>query len=106
MLVTNEKELGEAIKNGQDYIEVEGDLVNKVFKIKASGKVVWGIIGAAIVGIICGTILGVGKTFPLHESKYLNKGGNKNIPTTNSSNGIKNYNLSKDGNKVILTKIK
>jgi len=42
MTVTNEKELGEAIKNGQDYIEVEGDLVKKVFKCKANGKVVWG----------------------------------------------------------------
>lgn len=46
--MTTEKELGEALKNDQDIIEIEGDLKNKVLKIKATGKVAW---GACIVSI-------------------------------------------------------
>ncbi|MDR2199483.1 MAG: hypothetical protein LBR53_08535 [Deltaproteobacteria bacterium] len=48
--VKDEKELGEALKNGADYIIVEGDLANKVIRIKASGNVAWVIaIGAIAV---------------------------------------------------------
>lgn len=42
--MTNEKELGEAIKNGEDYIEIEGDLRKKVFKIKSKGKISWAVV--------------------------------------------------------------
>lgn len=54
--VKTEKDLGDAIKNGQDTIEIEGDLVKNVLKIKATGKVVWavavGTIGVAVVAIL------------------------------------------------------
>ena len=56
MSVKNEKELAQAIKNGDDYIEVEGDLAKKTLKIKATGKVAWAIaiggIGVATVAIL------------------------------------------------------
>lgn len=52
MVVKNEKELGEALKEGVDTIVVEGDLKNKVVRIKATGKVAWAIaIGAIAVAV-------------------------------------------------------
>ena len=36
MKIKTEKELGEALKNDQDRIEIEGDLSRKVIKIKAT----------------------------------------------------------------------
>lgn len=39
--VKTSKELGEAIKSNEDYIYVEGDLKNKVIRIKATGKIAW-----------------------------------------------------------------
>jgi hypothetical protein len=56
MAISNEKDLGDAIKNEQDTIEIEGDLGKKVLKIKATGKVAWmvasGAIGVAVLAII------------------------------------------------------
>lgn len=50
--MTTEKELGEALKNNYDTIEVEGDLSKKVLKIKATGKVAWGVcIGCIVVAV-------------------------------------------------------
>lgn len=46
--VRTSKELGIAIKNNEDYIYVEGDLKNKIIRIKATGKIAWGIAGASI----------------------------------------------------------
>jgi hypothetical protein len=57
--IQTEKELGEALKNDQDTIEIEGDLQKKVLKIKATGKVAWAIaIGA--IGIAVVVALGSG----------------------------------------------
>ena len=42
------KELAEAIKNKEDTIYIEGDLKNKVIRIKATGKVAWGVCAAAL----------------------------------------------------------
>ena len=54
--VTNEKELTEALRNESSEIEIEGDLANKVIRIKARGKVAWAVaIGA--IGIIAGIII-------------------------------------------------
>lgn len=39
MYVSDEKELGSALKSGEDTIEVEGDLKDKVLRIKATGRV-------------------------------------------------------------------
>ena len=53
MVVKTEKELGKAVNEEQDTIEIEGDLSKKVFKIKATGKVAWGVcLGALTVAII------------------------------------------------------
>lgn len=41
MAISNEKDLGEAVNNEQDTIEIEGDLGKKVLRIKATGKVAW-----------------------------------------------------------------
>ena len=38
MLVTNEKELGKALNDNVDEIEIEADFRKKVIKIKAKGK--------------------------------------------------------------------
>lgn len=53
MTVTTEKELGNAINDNIDTIEIEGDLAKKVVKIKATGKVAWAAcIGSLTVAII------------------------------------------------------
>lgn len=46
--VKTEKELGDAIKNEEDEIEIEGDLVSKTIRIRATGKVAWAIAVGAI----------------------------------------------------------
>lgn len=48
--VKTEKELGEALKRGDDTIEIEGDLANKIIKIRATGKVAW-VIAIAAIGV-------------------------------------------------------
>jgi len=56
MTIKNAKKLGQAIKEGQDTIEIEGDLKKKVLRIKATGKVSWavaiGAIGVALASVI------------------------------------------------------
>ncbi|ERP30687.1 hypothetical protein [Chitinivibrio alkaliphilus] len=56
MAIDNEKDLGKALKDGQDTIEIEGSLKDKVLKIKATGKVAWavaiGAIGVSVVAIL------------------------------------------------------
>ena len=52
MKVNNEKELGKALHEEKDSIEIEGDLAKKVIRIKATGKVAWGVlIGSLAVAI-------------------------------------------------------
>ena len=56
MAIDNEKDLGKALNEDQDTIEIEGSLKDKVIKIKATGKVAWviaiGAIGVAVVAIL------------------------------------------------------
>lgn len=47
-VISTSKELGQAIKEEKETIEIEGDLVAKVIKIKATGKVAWGVAAAAL----------------------------------------------------------
>lgn len=61
MAITNEKELGQALKNEQDTIEIEGSMVTKVVKIKATGKVAWAIAFGAI-GVAVLITMGSGGT--------------------------------------------
>lgn len=46
-------EFGKAIKSSEDEIIIEGDLVNKVIRIKAVGKGIWAVcivaLGAAVI---------------------------------------------------------
>ncbi len=52
MKIDNEKDLGRALKEEQDCIEIEGDLATKVVRIKATGRVAWCVcIGCFIVAI-------------------------------------------------------
>lgn len=52
MIIENEKDLGTAIKNGEQCIEIEGDLGKKVLRIKATGKVAWAVaIGGLTVAV-------------------------------------------------------
>ena len=39
--VRTAKELGQALKSNEHYIYVEGDLKNKIIRIKAVGKIAW-----------------------------------------------------------------
>ena len=61
MVITNEEELGETLKEEPDTIEIEGDLKNKVLRIKATGKVSWAIAIAAI-GIAVTILISTGGT--------------------------------------------
>lgn len=49
MAIKTTKELGEALKQDQDTIEIEGDLARSTFRIKAAGKVAWVVAFGAIV---------------------------------------------------------
>lgn len=54
-MIDSAKDLGKAIKNGEEYIEIEGDLKDRVIKIKATGMVAWavaiGAVGVAITSV-------------------------------------------------------
>lgn len=56
MGISNEQELGNALKSDQDTIVIEGDLKKKVIIIRGKGKVAWaiafGAIGIAVTIII------------------------------------------------------
>ena len=52
MKIRTEKELGEALKKGQEQREIEGDLAKKVIKIKVTGHVAWAVaIGAIAISV-------------------------------------------------------
>lgn len=65
--MTNEKDLGEAIKNNEDTIEIEGDLKKKVIRVKITGDRAWaiaiGAMGVAVTVIIATAATG-GTTAP------------------------------------------
>lgn len=69
MKVKNEDELGKALKNDVDVIEVEYDLKNKVLKIKGIGDIAWaiciGAIAVAVTGILV-TMATAGTTAPVN----------------------------------------
>ena len=59
MEVKNAKELGQAIKDGKDVIELEADLAKKVIKIKATGNVAWGVAASALAVAITTSIISI-----------------------------------------------
>lgn len=73
--VRTEKELAEAIKRGDDTIEIEGSLADKTIRLRATGNVAWAVaIGA--VGIAFYSSVTMKNTPPgeIAEVKYF-KGG-------------------------------
>lgn len=55
MKVSNEKELGKALRNGEDRIEIEVNLPvsNAVIKVKAASNVAWAVaIGGIAVAVL------------------------------------------------------
>src|SRR5512133_2681636 len=51
--ISDAKKLGEALRNDEDSIIIEGSLAQKVLRIKATGKVAWAVaIGAIAVVIV------------------------------------------------------
>ena len=58
--MTTERELGEALKKDQDTIEIEGDLAKKTIKIKATGKVTWGVCIACIAVAVTMSVVTIG----------------------------------------------
>ncbi len=59
MEVKNAKELGQAIKDGKDVIELEAYLAKKVIKIKATGNVAWGVAAGALAVAITTSIISI-----------------------------------------------
>lgn len=57
MKISTNKELGKALKNKEESILIEGDLANKVIRIKATGKLAWGITIAAISTSVAAILL-------------------------------------------------
>lgn len=50
--VKTAKELGLAIKSNEKYIYVEGDLKNKVIRIKTTGKIAWALAAGSLAAAI------------------------------------------------------
>lgn len=48
--VTTESQLGKAVKEKKDVIEIEGSLADKTFKIRATGKAAW-IVAVGAIGV-------------------------------------------------------
>lgn len=63
--VRTEAELGEALKNNEESIEIEGDLAKKTFKIRATGKVAWAVCIGAIGVAIYSVVATVGTSSPV-----------------------------------------
>lgn len=65
MAITDEKELSKALQDGIDSIEIEGNLKDKVLRIKASGKVAWvialGAIAIAVIVALSNTLVNIGE---------------------------------------------
>lgn len=49
---TTAKELADSVKKHEEEIVIEGDLKNAVFRIKATGKVAWGVCAASLAAAI------------------------------------------------------
>lgn len=73
MAITTEEELGDALKNEQDTIEIEGNLSERVLTIKSTGKISWFFAKRAIgnsveiivhIGLPARVCLGIGPIRP------------------------------------------
>jgi len=57
--VASESDLGDALKSNADTIVIEGDLVKKVIRIRATGKIAW-VIAIAAIAIAVGIAIASG----------------------------------------------
>lgn len=73
--MTTEKELGEALKNGWNTIEVEGNLADMIVKIKATGNVAWGVCIACIAVAVSMAVITIGS-------------GGTAVPVTGAAAGV------------------
>ena len=73
--VTNATELGKAVENEEQEITIEGDLANKVVKIKATGKVAWviafGAVTLAIVAVLASPSVALGPAGVITEGALI-----------------------------------
>ena len=130
MLIDNEKDLGNAIKNGEQCIEVEGELGQKVFRIKAVGAVAWAVAIAGLtvaVAASIATIATIGTGTPVtvpattagiaSAAAVLGGAGVSGVTVAASAatiavagggvgtlNKLRNYKMEKQGDRVILKK--
>lgn len=119
--VTSAKELGEALKAGADTIEIEGDLSKRVLRIKATGKVAWGIaIGAIVVAVVAILAAPAGGGVPALASAFTAPAAAAvlGVPTTVAAisiavaaggvaalNSLRKYKIvSKNGDKLVIKK--
>lgn len=56
MTVYNENELGRAIQNEENYIEIQGGFVSDIRKIKALNRVMWCLV-LSVLALIIATLL-------------------------------------------------
>lgn len=64
-MVSTEKELAQSLKENKSTIEIEGDLCRKVIRIKATGKLAWGVALAAITVAVVATLSSGGMALPV-----------------------------------------
>ncbi len=88
--VSTAEQLGEAIKNQESTIEIEGDLANKTIRIRATGNIAWAVAFGAIVVAVTATILafptGGGTTVGLLAAPAAT--GILGVPVTTAAIGI------------------
>lgn len=59
-MIDNSKDLGKAMKDEKDTIEIEFDYGKKVVKIIGAGKIVWGIAAASLASAVAAIMLTLG----------------------------------------------
>ena len=101
------EELGKAIKNKEDTIEIEGDLKNQVIRIKATGKVAWGVcvvsLGVAVIAYLSIPAATAGAT-PVGGAVSALSGGSAAVPAVMigvAAGGIGALNTLRDKYKIV-----
>ena len=75
--VKTEKELADAMKRGDDTIEIEGNLAKQIIRIRATGKIAWAIaLGTLSIAVYAAiTTMGTGgSTLPVTGTASLASG--------------------------------
>lgn len=88
MSIKTEDQLGKALKEGKDIIEIEGDLVNKVIKIKATGNIAWAVAITAIALAVLALLISGGVSAPASGIVGFSAVSILGLPTTLSAISI------------------